>query len=86
MTVTPRNGPLIGAFPVEEQDQIMLVTNAGQLIRCPIDDIRVAARNTQGVTIFRTAEEEQVVSVEHISEAAEEPEEGEDNEEGETDA
>lgn len=80
MTVTPRNGPLVGAFPVEDQDQIMLVTNAGQLIRCPIDDIRIAARNTQGVTIFRTAEDEQVVSVEHISEAADEDgDEGEDS-------
>ena len=44
----------------------MLVTNAGQLIRVPVDGIRIAGRGTQGVTVFNTAEDEQVVSVEHI--------------------
>jgi len=79
MTVTERNGPLVASFPVEDQDQIMLVTNGGQLIRCPVEDVRIAARNTQGVTIFRTAEDEEVVSVEHITEpgAAEDEEGGE---------
>ncbi len=50
----------------------MLVTDGGQLIRCPVDGIRVAGRSTQGVIIFRTDAEEKVVSVEHI------PDEGED--------
>jgi len=71
MTVTPRNGPLVDVFPVENADQIMLVTNAGQLIRCPVDDVRIAGRATQGVTIFRTAAEESVVSVSHIADAGE---------------
>ena len=71
MTVTARNGKLIASFPVEEQDQIMLVTDQGQLIRCPVDDVRVAGRATQGVTIFRTTEGERVVSVERIDEAGE---------------
>ena len=44
----------------------MLVTNGGQLIRCPVDGIRVAGRSTQGVTVFNTADEEHVVSVERI--------------------
>ena len=48
MTVNERNGPLVASFPVEENDQIMLVTDGGQLIRCPVDDIRKAGRSTQG--------------------------------------
>ncbi len=68
MTVTKRNGKLVASFPVEDNDQIMLVTDAGQLIRCPVNDIRVAGRNTQGVTLFRTAPGERVVSVEHLGE------------------
>ncbi|KAB7739655.1 DNA gyrase subunit A [Parvibaculum sedimenti] len=71
MTVTARNGKLISSFPVEEQDQIMLVTDQGQLIRCPVDDVRVAGRATQGVTIFRTNADERVVSVERVDEASE---------------
>jgi DNA gyrase subunit A len=76
MSITSRNGPLIASFPVEEQDQIMLVTNGGQLIRCPIDGIRIAGRSTQGVIVFSTAEGERVVSVERLSEEGEENGEG----------
>jgi len=67
MIVNERNGPLVASFPVDQSDQIMLVTNGGQLIRCPVDGIRVAGRNTQGVTVFSTNENELVVSVERIS-------------------
>ena len=56
------------SFPVEEADQIMLVTDDGQLIRCPVDGIRIAGRSTQGVIVFDTAEDERVVSVERLSE------------------
>jgi hypothetical protein len=59
------------AFPVEESDQIMLVTDKGQLIRCPVEGIRIAGRSTQGVIVFDTAEDEHVVSVEHICEDTE---------------
>ena len=69
MAVNERNGNLISSFPVEETDEVMLVTDGGQLIRCPISDIRIAGRSTQGVTIFKTAEDEKVVSVERISES-----------------
>jgi DNA gyrase subunit A len=74
MAVNGRNGPLVASFPVEDEDQIMLVTDGGQLIRCPVHDIRKAGRSTQGVIILDTAEDEHVVSVERISEEAEEPE------------
>jgi DNA gyrase subunit A len=71
MAITGKNGRLIASFPVEDQDQIMLVTNGGQLIRCPVDGIRIAGRSTQGVIVFSTAEGERVVSVERLSEEAE---------------
>ena len=82
MTVNDRNGELVATFPVEGADQIMLVTNGGQLIRCPVDGIRLAGRNTQGVIVFSTAEGEKVVSVERVSEVDDE----EDFEDGETPA
>ena len=58
-----RNGPVTGSFPVAERDEIMLVTDGGQLIRMPVNDIRIAGRATQGVTLFRVSEGEKVVSV-----------------------
>jgi len=72
MVVNERNGPLVASFPVAQSDQIMLVTDGGQLIRCPVDDVRIAGRNTQGVRVFKTDAEERVVSVEHIPEESEE--------------
>jgi len=71
MSVNNRNGPLVASFPVEDSDQIMLVTDKGQLIRCPVEGIRIAGRSTQGVIVFDTAEDEHVVSVEHIGEDTE---------------
>ncbi len=72
MAVNERNGELVSSFPVDESDEVMLVTDGGQLIRCPIKDIRVAGRSTQGVTVFKTAKDEKVVSVERITEADDE--------------
>src|SRR6202043_658621 len=71
MSVNGRNGKLVASFPVEDSDQIMLVTDKGQLIRCPVEGFRIAGRSTQGVIVFDTAEDEHVVSVEHIGEDAE---------------
>ena len=68
MAVNPRNGDLVASMPVEDGDEIMLVTDGGQLIRCPVDGIRVVGRGTQGVIVFNTAEDEKVVSVERITE------------------
>jgi DNA gyrase subunit A len=61
-------GALMAAFPVDNSDQIMLVTDGGQLIRVPVDGIRYTSRASKGVRVFRTAEGEKVVSVERISE------------------
>ncbi|MCV3764012.1 DNA gyrase subunit A [Rhizobium sp. TRM95796] len=61
-------GQLVAAFPIEDADQIMLVSDGGQLIRVPVAGIRIASRATKGVTIFSTAADEKVVSVERISE------------------
>ena len=68
---TAEIGKLVAAFPVEENDQIMLVSDGGKLIRVPVAGIRIAGRSTKGVTIFDTAENEKVVSVERISESEE---------------
>jgi DNA gyrase subunit A len=81
MAVNQRNGKLVASMPVEDGDSIMLVTDRGQLIRVPVDGIRIAGRGTQGVIVFDTADDERVVSVERISE-----EEGRDDAEPEGEA
>jgi DNA gyrase subunit A len=68
MAVNERNGPIVASFPVEHDDQIMLVTAGGQIIRCGVDDIRVAGRSTQGVIVFK-GDGEKVVSVERLEES-----------------
>ncbi|MFQ5956056.1 MAG: DNA gyrase C-terminal beta-propeller domain-containing protein, partial [Kiloniellales bacterium] len=72
-----RRPTVVAAFPVEASDQIMLMTDGGQLIRCPVDDIRIAGRKTQGVTLFKVAEDERVVSVTRLEEEAAEDAAGE---------
>jgi DNA gyrase subunit A len=64
--ISKRGGRLVASFPVEEADGILLVSDQGQLIRVPVSQVRIAGRNTQGVTIFRKADDEHVVSVERI--------------------
>ncbi len=81
--MSSRNGAVVASFPVAESDQIMLVTDGGQLIRCPVHDIRIARRQTQGVTIFRVAEGEAVVAVAHLSDFGDEGEPGGDEAAGE---
>ena len=76
MAVNDRNGSLVASFPVADSDEIMLVTDAGQLIRVPVAGIRIAGRATQGVIVFDTAVEERVVAVDRINE----PEGDEDEE------
>jgi DNA gyrase subunit A len=65
-----RNGAVVAAFPVEESDQLVLVTDGGQLIRTGVDEVRIAGRGTQGVTLFSVGEEEKVVSVAQVREVA----------------
>jgi DNA gyrase subunit A len=67
--LTKRGGRLAASFPVEESDEILLVTDQGQLIRTPVSQVRMVGRNTSGVIIFRTSEEEHVVSVERLADS-----------------
>lgn len=64
--VDERNGAVVAAFPVRDHDHIVLITDNGRLIRCPVHDIRIAGRSTKGVTIFKTDGNEKVVSVSRI--------------------
>ncbi len=75
-----RNGQVVASFPVADEDQLMLVTNQGKVIRIPVDGIRIAGRNTQGVTLFNIDKDEHLVSVARLSGAAEggEPEDDAD--------
>ncbi|MCC7266661.1 MAG: DNA gyrase subunit A [Caulobacteraceae bacterium] len=77
-------GKLVASFPVEQADSLLLVTDQGQLIRTPVANIRVAARKTKGVIVFRTAEDEHVVSVERLAEAGGD-EDGDEDAVGEAD-
>ncbi len=61
--LSPRNKEVVSSFPITEDKDIMMVTDGGKLIRMPVDDIRIAGRKTQGVILFRTADDEKVVSV-----------------------
>ncbi|MBL0318066.1 MAG: DNA gyrase subunit A [Alphaproteobacteria bacterium] len=61
-----RNGNVVASFPVIDSDQVMMVTDKGKIIRSPVGDIRITGRNTQGVTLFRTADAEKVVSASRV--------------------
>jgi DNA gyrase subunit A len=62
---------VVAAFPVADDDQVMLVTDKGKVIRIPVAGIRITGRNTQGVTLFSVDEDEHVVSVARLAGAAE---------------
>jgi DNA gyrase subunit A len=63
-----RNGKVVASFAVGADDQLMLLTDAGKLIRIHVSGIRIAGRNTQGVTLFKTEDSERVVSVVRLAE------------------
>ncbi len=65
--VTARNGSVVASFPVAASDEVMLMTDGGQLIRTPVHDVRIAGRKTQGVTLLRVEEGDRVVSVTRIA-------------------
>ncbi|HVL79165.1 MAG TPA: DNA gyrase subunit A [Sphingomicrobium sp.] len=67
-----RNGRVVASFPARQGEQLMLITDQGKMIRTTVGDIRIMGRNTQGVTIFRVADNEHVVSVAKIDESDEE--------------
>ncbi len=75
MEMSPRNKEVVSSFPIENDNQIMMVTDGGKLIRMPVEDIRIAGRKTQGVILFRTAEGEKVVSVTWLDADSEDEEE-----------
>ncbi|MEO1955561.1 MAG: DNA gyrase subunit A, partial [Gammaproteobacteria bacterium] len=68
MQTSERNGQLIGAAQVSDEDQVMLITNKGMLVRTKVSEINVIGRNTQGVTVIRLKEGEKLVSLAPISE------------------
>ena len=74
IVTSERNGPVVASFPAHHGEQLMLVTDQAKLIRTTVGDIRIAGRNTQGVTIFRVAENEHVVSAARIEESEDEAE------------
>lgn len=78
MDVTAKTGEVVSTFPITDDHQVMLVTNAGQTIRTPINDVRVTSRSTQGVKLFTLGKDEKVVSVAWLIEDDEEDEAIED--------
>ncbi|MBY5945402.1 DNA topoisomerase (ATP-hydrolyzing) subunit A [Photobacterium rosenbergii] len=69
--VSDRNGSVVGAVQVEEGDEFMMITNGGTLVRTRVAEVSRVGRNTQGVTLIRTAEDEQVVGLQRIDEPEE---------------
>ncbi|WP_394243154.1 DNA topoisomerase (ATP-hydrolyzing) subunit A [Vibrio astriarenae] len=69
--VSDRNGPVVGAIQVEEGDEMMMITDAGTLVRTRVAEVSQVGRNTQGVTLIRTAEDESVVGLQRIEEIEE---------------
>lgn len=67
MEMSARNKEVVCSFPIEDNQQLMMVTDGGKLIRMPVADIRIAGRKTQGVILFRTADDERVVSVTRLT-------------------
>jgi len=82
MKLGARDSRVVAAFPVMDDDQIMLVTDGGKLIRTTVGDIRIAGRSTRGVTLFRVAEDERVVSVAHLMDVGDDEEPGDSAAEG----
>jgi DNA gyrase subunit A len=85
MDLTDKTGPVVASFPVGPEDGVMLVTDAGKLIRTSVIDIRIVGRKTQGVMLLRTAESESVMSVARLADLGGNGDEDEISEEGDLD-
>ncbi|QOL13804.1 DNA topoisomerase (ATP-hydrolyzing) subunit A [Dickeya dianthicola] len=72
--VSERNGKVVGAVQVDTADQIMMITDAGTLVRTRVSEVSIVGRNTQGVTLIRTAEDERVVGLQRVAEPVEDDE------------
>ncbi len=79
--VSERNGKVVGAIQVDESDEIMLITNAGTLVRTRVSEVGLIGRNTAGVRLIRTGDDEKLVSLERVAE----PEGDETDAEGDVD-
>jgi len=66
--VTDRNGPVVGAVPADDNDQVMLISGGGTLVRTRVNEISVMSRNTQGVRLIKLAKGENLVGIERIVE------------------
>ncbi|MFQ6758994.1 DNA gyrase subunit A [Desulfovibrionaceae bacterium CB1MN] len=75
-----RNGLVVGALQVTDEDELMMITNGGKIIRISMRDLRVIGRNTQGVRLFKLDEGEKVMAVDRMAEIISDDEEGEDEE------
>ena len=73
------NAKLVRSFTIEDENQIMIVTDGGQLIRCPVRNIRIVSRTSRGVTVIKVKEKEKVVSVERIEESEDQDNENQVN-------
>ncbi|WP_410526093.1 DNA topoisomerase (ATP-hydrolyzing) subunit A [Rickettsia endosymbiont of Ceutorhynchus obstrictus] len=81
MDISDKTGLVVGVMPVAMDDELMLITNSGKLIRCKLESVRITGRNTGGVILFKTEENEKVVSVSLIAENSDDEEESEIEEE-----
>ncbi len=70
-------GSVVGVFPITESEQLMMVTDQGKLIRTPVHDVRIASRNTKGVTLFKVADQESIVSVAKLQETEDDEDDAE---------
>jgi len=68
LSITEKNGKVVASFPVEFEDQIMMITNTGRIIRCSVEDIRITRRSSQGVILFRLNKDEFITSVSRVDE------------------
>jgi DNA gyrase subunit A len=68
MNLSDKTGRVVASIPVNNTDELMLITNSGKLIRCKLDSVRTTGRSTAGVILFKTEQDEKVVSVAIISE------------------
>ncbi len=67
IVTSERNGNVVASMPIVPEDHLLMITDKGTVIRCPVQGVRISGRATQGVTVFRTAHDEKVVSAEKIS-------------------
>ena len=76
---------MVASFPLDDSDEIMMMTDSGRLIRCPVHDIRIAGRNTQGVTLFKVEKNEHVVSVARLADAGDDDNDNDEDGDGAAD-